>query len=583
MEKIVIGAIGNVDAGKTTLSETLLYKNKVIRKLGRVDHKDAYLDFNNVEKEKGITIFNKEARFIYKGKEYIYIDTPGHNDLSKERDRSLKVLDIAILLISAIDDLDKVVSIYNTLKTKHIKTIIFLNKTDIAHEDTNTLIEKVKQKLNKNIITTIELDELINEKLITDLQLDLYNHEIVPLVAGSALKDINIDLLLEALDKYYIPNPYSDNLNAYIYKYDDKGYAHTKILSGKLLNKTSFDSENKINEIYSINGNNYSLIQEATQNDIVALSGIKYKVGTYLPSLFNDEEIDIINNRMISSNLNSYTLFNKIKSLNNLMPELNIELNDDIVTIYINSLLKEELIVKLIKDKFNIQVSIDAIFKNQEEIIEEDFDSQLEESEDIPYTYKREEISEEELKRVFNNTYKPKIRTVTKKKEETKQEETIVYKDIIYLIDGYNLLHTLKEYKEEDFSILRDKIIDMVCDFAGYINGECVLVFDAYKTEDKASRLIKHDNINIIYTKNKQTADEYIERKSKELNEKYKVIVVTSDYLEQIRVFANGASRMSSREFIERYENFKLDKKTLHKPNRPLQELRKLLDDYKIE
>ncbi len=481
MEKIVIGAIGNVDAGKTTLSETLLYKNKVIRKLGRVDHKDAYLDFNNVEKEKGITIFNKEARFIYKDKEYIYIDTPGHNDLSKERDRSLKVLDIAILLISAIDDLDKVVSIYNTLKTKHIKTIIFLNKTDIAHEGINTLIEKVKQKLNKNIITTIELDELINEKLITDLQLDLYNHEIVPLVAGSALKDINIDLLLEALDKYYIPNPYSNNLNAYIYKYDDKGYAHVKILSGKLLNKTSFDSENKINEIYSINGNNYSLIQEATQNDIVALSGIKYKVGTYLPSLFNDEEIDVINNRMISSNLNSYTLFNKIKSLNNLMPELNIELNDDIVTIYINSLLKEELIVKLIKDKFNIQVSLDAIFKNQEEIIEEDFDSQLEESKDIPYTYKREEISEEELKRVFNNTYKPKIRTVTKKKEETKQEETIVYKDIIYLIDGYNLLHTLKEYKEEDFSILRDKIIDMVCDFAGYINGECVLVFDAYR------------------------------------------------------------------------------------------------------
>ncbi len=583
MEKIVIGAIGNVDAGKTTLSETLLYKNKVIRKLGRVDHKDAYLDFNNVEKEKGITIFNKEARFIYKDKEYIYIDTPGHNDLSKERDRSLKVLDIAILLISAIDDLDKVVSIYNTLKTKHIKTIIFLNKIDIAHEDTNTLIEKVKQKLNKNIITTIGLDELINEKLITDLQLDLYNHEIVPLVAGSALKDINIDLLLEALDKYYIPSPYSNNLNAYIYKYDDKGYAHAKILSGKLLNKTSFDSENKINEIYSINGNNYSLIQEATQNDIVALSGIKYKVGTYLPSLFNDEKLDIINNRMISSNLNSYTLFNKIKSLNNLMPELNIELNDDIVTIYINSLLKEELIVKLIKDKFNIQVSIDAIFKNQEEIIEEDFDSQLEESEDIPYTYKREEISEEELKRVFNNTYKPKIRTVTKKKEETKQEETIVYKDIIYLIDGYNLLHTLKEYKEEDFSILRDKIIDMVCDFAGYINGECVLVFDAYKTEDKASRLIKHDNINIIYTKNKQTADEYIERKSKELNEKYKVIVVTSDYLEQIRVFANGASRMSSREFIERYENFKLDKKIEHKPNRPLQELRKLLDDYNNE
>ncbi len=127
--------------------------------------------------------------------------------------------------------------------------------------------------------------------------------------------------------------------------------------------------------------------------------------------------------------------------------------------------------------------------------------------------------------------------------------------------------------------MLRDKVVDMVCDFAGYINGECVLVFDAYKTEEKRSRIIKHDNITIIYTKNKQTADEYIENKSKELNENYKVIVVTSDYLEQIRVFANGASRMSSREFIERYDNFRQDKKTLHKPNRPLEDLRKLLED----
>ena len=577
MKKIVIGAIANVDAGKTTLSESLLFRNKVLRKKGRVDHKDAYLDFNNVEKEKGITIFNKEARFSYKDKEYIYIDTPGHNDLSFERDRSLKIIDYAILLISAIDDFNIAKPIYENLKQNKIKTFIFLNKIDIAHETSEILMNKLKDTISRNIVTIYELEELVKEQLIIDVQESLKKHEIIPIILGSALKDINIDLLLDTLDTYTVTNEASNILNAYIYKYDEKGYAHLKILSGTLLNKTSFDSNNKINEMYSINGNNYSLIQEANQNDVVAISGLKYKIGTYLPSLVNDEDIDILNNRMIISSLNAYTLFNKIKSLNNLMPELNIKLDNDIVTININSSLKQEIIIKIIKDKFNLEVTIDDISIIKEEIVE--LEPLEPETDNSPYVYKREEISDEELKRVFNNTYKPKTRIVSKKKEEIKQEQIINYKDIIYLIDGYNLLHTLKEYKEEDFSLLRDKIIDMVCDFAGYINGQCVLVFDAYKTEEKQSRIIKHDNITIVYTKNKQTADEYIENKSKELNKDYKVIVVTSDYLEQIRVFANGASRMSSREFIERYTIFRQDKKVEHKPNRPLENLRQLLED----
>ena len=102
-DKIVIGALAHVDAGKTTLAECLLYKTNAIRKAGRVDHKDAFLDFNKLEKDKGITIYNKEARFEYKGREYIYIDTPGHNDFRYERNRSLRILDAAILIVSAID------------------------------------------------------------------------------------------------------------------------------------------------------------------------------------------------------------------------------------------------------------------------------------------------------------------------------------------------------------------------------------------------------------------------------------------------------------------------------------------------
>ena len=127
LNKIVIGVFGHVDAGKTTLAENLLYKTGAIRKLGRVDHKDAFLDYNQIEKERGITIFNKEARFNYKDREYIYIDTPGHNDFKEESKRALKILDAVILIISAIDqNIDDTKKIYERLLTYNIPIIIFL-------------------------------------------------------------------------------------------------------------------------------------------------------------------------------------------------------------------------------------------------------------------------------------------------------------------------------------------------------------------------------------------------------------------------------------------------------------------------
>ena len=157
---------------------------------------------------------------------------------------------------------------------------------------------------------------------------------------------------------------------------------------------------------------------------------------------------------------------------------------------------------------------------------------------------------------------------------------------LLYLIDGYNLLHfneELNELSRIDLSDARDKLINIVCDFAGYVNAECILVFDAYKNSEYVSRIIKHDNITIVYTKNKQTADEYIEIKSKELIDDYKIIVVTSDALVQLRIFANGAFRMSCREFYLRYDNLKKNyKKINYKPNRPLSELRLLLNDEEI-
>ena len=103
--KITIGALAHVDAGKTSLAETILYKTNSIRTKGNIDNKDTFLDFNYLEKEKGITIYNKQANFVYKDSEYIYIDTPGHTDLTYETNRALNILDCAILILSSIEDI----------------------------------------------------------------------------------------------------------------------------------------------------------------------------------------------------------------------------------------------------------------------------------------------------------------------------------------------------------------------------------------------------------------------------------------------------------------------------------------------
>ena len=497
MKKIVIGALALVDAGKTTLAEGLLYKTNTIRKMGRVDHKNAYLDFNKLEKEKGITIFNKEARFTYKDSEFIYIDTPGHKELENERNRSLNILDGAILLISANDKTFKSSKeLFETLNKRNIPIFIFINKIDIAYDNKETLIKRLQKELNSNCIEIDEIEELIKEGLIENINESLIKHEIIPVICGSALKDINLDKLLETLDTYVFTKPYSDILNAYIYRIDKDKTAYVKILSGTLKTKIAFDDNNKINEMYSVNGNNLNIIKEAYQNDIVAIKGLKdYKVGTFLPSLINDLEIKEKDTKLIICNKDPYIVYKQIKSLNDEMPELNIKLIKNDLFININGKLKEEIVTKLIKERLNLDISF-ALPKN-EEIIEEEIVEETK-TEDH-YTYKQENISEEELKRVFNSIYKPKEKILFKKEknEEIKKETYVKPKDLLYMIDGYNLMHFLDDYKDEDFSILRDKVIEIVCDFQGYVNASCILVFDAYKNLDTVSKINKYDNISI--------------------------------------------------------------------------------------
>lgn len=195
-------------------------------------------------------------------------------------------------------------------------------------------------------------------------------------------------------------------------------------------------------------------------------------------------------------------------------------------------------------------------------------------------------IKKDELERVYNSLYKPRERVLP---ANQKKSRTIDYvsdirtsKNIIYLIDGYNLMYSIDEIKKiaaTDLISARDKVIDIVCDFQGYTGKECVLVFDAYRNMTSIPVVSKSYNITIVYTKKDQTADTYIEQKSKELADKYKIFVVTSDGLEQLKIFSDSSFRISCSQFMKRYENLKKNakNKTRHSKNQPLKELRKLL------
>jgi len=816
---VTIGALAHVDAGKTTLCESILYKTKAIASKGRVDHQDAFLDYNVLERQKGITIYNKEARFVYKDKDYIYLDTPGHSDLASIANQAIKVLDAAILIIAGNEDIPlDTIKQFNNLKNYHIPILLFVNKMDIEYTNDKQILTNLKNKLDSNCVNHLDTYEhlsLLNEELLDEYlntnKLDdsivkkaLSNNDIYPVFFGSALKDEGIEQLLDYINQF-IDTDYNvdEPLNAYIYKIDQE-YSYIKVLSGILQNKTTFN-EYKINEMYEVSGTNYNFVQSANAGNVVAVKGLKdIKIATYLPSLKTDDllELPSLTYRLISD-LDSNELYHKIEAMNQEEPQLKIRLEDNNVFINLNGELHQTIIKETIKDKFKINIdfsnpiiryketineevygvghfeplrhygeilvklepydgykveskidnqyinslinylntyiprgiltnnpltnikisilemkthlkhtegqdlieslrrairqglskiestllepnyliTINTTIDNQTAIINElskanitysieenyliasipvvDFNEQITalksrlkgnlsftiedtkylechnskeviERRNYDYThdfrnpagsvfcksgaghyvepneveslmhidmspylnkpktsivYNKVSIDEEELKRVFNSIYKPKPRFIEKKRKQEEEYKPIDLKPIkplIYLIDGYNLMYKIDEdLAKQDLMNARTNTINLVCDFAGYVNSDVILVFDAYKNNNVNAEIEAYDNITIVFTKTNQTADTYIEIKSRELAKDYKVNVVSSDNLEQLKVFSNEAHRISSEEFINRYHNFKKNNQKLveYKSFKPFEQLKELLQD----
>ena len=298
MKKIVLGILAHVDAGKTTLTESMLYLTGTTRKLGRVDHGDAFLDYDDQERNRGITIFSKQAMFTWQDSQITLIDTPGHVDFSCEMERTLQVLDYAILVISGIDGIQgHTETIWKLLDHYHVPTFIFVNKMDMSIASKEKLLSQIKNQLSKQCYDFTNLDNdfyeniaLNNEELLdyylnkqtietTMIAKEIAQRQIFPCFFGAALKMTGIETLLDGLAKYIQDPQYPKPFGARVYKitHDEQGQklTHLKITGGTLKVKEKLDNDEKADQIRIYTGNKYQLVDQVEAGMICAIKGFK--------------------------------------------------------------------------------------------------------------------------------------------------------------------------------------------------------------------------------------------------------------------------------------------------------------------
>lgn len=299
MKKIVVGILAHVDAGKTTLSEALLYRGGTIRKQGRVDHQDAYLDTFTLERQRGITIFSKQAKAVFGEMEMTLLDTPGHVDFSMEMERTLQVLDYAVLVISGTDGVQAhTETLWKLLEEYHIPTFLFVNKTDLLGEEftkekQKSMVESFQERLDASIVDFTEESSMMEEAAMCGedameefLEKGSLSKETIALLAaerklfpcffGSALKLNGVDAFIKGMADYCCELAYPESFGARIYKItrDDQGkrLTHLKLTGGSLKVKGLLNGE-KVDQIRIYSGNKYEAVEEAFAGGIYAVTG----------------------------------------------------------------------------------------------------------------------------------------------------------------------------------------------------------------------------------------------------------------------------------------------------------------------
>lgn len=396
---ICAALLAHVDAGKTTLSEAILYTGGRIKKLGRVDNKDAYLDTYALERARGITIFSKQAVLQLPHTVLTLLDTPGHIDFSTEMERTLQVLDYAILVVSGADGVQgHTQTLWELLAHYNIPTFIFVNKTDQTGVDCGKVLEELKERFTDGCISfqkpwtesfyeAIAMeDETVLEQFLESGKVEtsqikklIKERKVFPCFFGSALKLQGVEEFIEQLDELTIKNQYQDTFSARVYKIsrDAQGnrLTHMKITGGRLkvkdvlsgdIPKKEESWEEKVNEIRIYSGEKYETQQEVEAGSICAVTGLSH---TYAGEGLGAEQEFVVPyltpvltyQIRFPQGQDAAQVLPKLAVLQEEDPALHILWREDIGEIHIQVMgqIQIEILKSLMEERFGIQVEFD--------------------------------------------------------------------------------------------------------------------------------------------------------------------------------------------------------------------------------
>lgn len=386
MKKITMGIVAHVDAGKTTLSESLLYKAGNIRTLGRVDNGDAFLDTDALEKARGITIFSHEAKLMTDNSDITLLDTPGHVDFAFQTEEILSVLDYAILVISASDGVTNYTkTLWNLLKRHNVPVFIFVNKMDTVGANKVQVLDDIQTNLSQNSVDFSKIDDdfyeniaasddellekYLNDNRIedTDIQDLIEKRKVFPIYFGSALKLTGISEFLTSLDQWTKETDLGKDFAARCFKitHDKNGERLTwlRVLGGELKAKSELNHE-KVNQLRVYNGEKFTTVASIGASEIVAATGL---TKTYPGEGFNTSDAlnatlkPVLTYRVNFEPDDLHVCLNALKTLEDENPQLHVTWSEHLQEMHVQVMgkIQLEILEQLLKKQFNLEVGFD--------------------------------------------------------------------------------------------------------------------------------------------------------------------------------------------------------------------------------
>ena len=393
MKNIVAGILAHVDSGKTTLSEAMLYQAGQIRKLGRVDHQDTYLDTDSQEKDRGITIFSKQAELAYADMHIALLDTPGHVDFGTEMERTLQVLDYVVLVINGMDGVQShTETLWKLLERYGIPVFIFVNKMDMTGYDRDYLMDNIRHRLSDGCVDFLcedsgeqiaMCDEAMLEHFLEtgandeqDVVNAIAGRKLFPCYFGSALKNEGVSELLDGMNRYVVEPVRGEEFGARVFKIgrDDKGerLTYMKVTGGVLKlkdvlthrNSQGEESHEKVNQIRVYSGAKYDMVTQVPAGCVCAVPGLvntygRQGIGACLDGELPSLEPVLSYKVMYPTDVDAVTMVSKLRLLEEEDPQLQVQWNETAGEIYIKVMgqVQLEVVAQMVRDRFGIAIT----------------------------------------------------------------------------------------------------------------------------------------------------------------------------------------------------------------------------------